>query len=100
MNTRLDTIKRLAETDSYWAAYLDGMRDAHSVGRDDDRTAEYAEANRLLQARLDRQDAARTTPDRWADYPPLFSPEELAARRRYRDRKKAQSKEGDWDWTA
>ena len=54
MNTRLDTIKRLAETDSYWAAYLDGMRDAHSVGRNDDRTAEYAEANRLSQARLAR----------------------------------------------
>ncbi len=49
---------------------------------------------------LDQQDAARTSPDRWADYAPLFSPEELAARRRYRDRKKAQSEEGGGDWTA
>lgn len=54
MNARMDTIKRLAETDPYWAAYLDGMQDAHSVGRADDRTAELVEANRLLQARLAR----------------------------------------------
>jgi len=50
----MDTLKSLAETDPYYRGYLDGMADKHGIGRDDDRTAEYAEANRLLQARLAR----------------------------------------------
>lgn len=54
MSTRMDTLKSLAETDPYYRGYLDGMADKHGIGRDDDRTAEYAEANRLLQARLAR----------------------------------------------
>lgn len=54
MNTRLDTIKRMADTDPYWRAYLDGMNDAHAVGREDDRTAEHAEHARLIEARLSR----------------------------------------------
>ena len=54
MNARMDTLKSLAETDPYYRGYLDGMADKHGIGRDDDRTAEYAEANRLLQARLAR----------------------------------------------
>lgn len=54
MNARLDTIKRMADTDPYWRAYLDGMNDAHAVGREDDRTAEHAEHARLLEARLSR----------------------------------------------
>ena len=54
MNNRMDAIRRMAEHDPYWRAYLDGMQDAHSVGRADDRTAELVEANRLLQARLAR----------------------------------------------
>lgn len=29
MTDRLDTIKRLAETDPYWKGYLDGMRVRH-----------------------------------------------------------------------
>lgn len=59
MNTRLDTIKRMADTDPYWSAYLDGMNDAHAVGREDDRTAEHAEHARLLEARLDRAEKPR-----------------------------------------
>ena len=54
MNARMDTLKSLAETDPYYRGYLDGMADKHGIGRADDRTAEYAEANRLLQARLAR----------------------------------------------
>ena len=87
MNTRLDTIKRLAETDSYWAAYLDGMRDAHAVGRADDRTAELVEANRLLQARLARavDDAAQRSE--------FLSVDEARAR--------LNARRGNWDddWT-
>ena len=48
MNTRLDTIKRLAESDPYWRGYLDGMNHAHE---NDAAAHEYA---RLMQARLDR----------------------------------------------
>ena len=54
MNARMDTLKSLAETDPYYRGYLDGLHDKHGIGRNDDRTAEYAEANRLLQARLAR----------------------------------------------
>ena len=31
MNDRLDTIKRLAQTDEYWRAYLDGMFDRRNI---------------------------------------------------------------------
>lgn len=61
MNNRIEAIRRMAEHDPYWRGYLDGMRDAHAVGRAHDRTAELVEANRLLQARLARavDDAAQ-----------------------------------------
>lgn len=67
MNSRIDAIKRLAETDKYWAAYLDGMNDSHAVrGRD----AEFAETNRLLQARLDRVQSRRENwDDDWSPLP-------------------------------
>ena len=48
MNARMDTIKRLAESDPYWRGYLDGMTAAH---HDSSAAHEYA---RLTQARLDR----------------------------------------------
>lgn len=54
MNTRLDTIKRMADTDPYWAAYLDGMNDAHHVGEVAVQSADFAEHARLIEARLDR----------------------------------------------
>lgn len=48
MNARMETIRRLAESDPYWRGYLDGMTAAH---HDSSAAHEYA---RLTQARLDR----------------------------------------------
>ena len=48
MNARMETIRRLAESDPYWRGYLDGMTAAH---RDNSAAHEYA---RLSQARADR----------------------------------------------
>ena len=48
MSARMDTIRRLAESDPYWRGYLDGMTAAH---HDDSAAHEYA---RLTQARIDR----------------------------------------------
>jgi hypothetical protein len=48
MNARMETIRRLAESDPYWRGYLDGMTAAH---HDDSAAHEYA---RLMQARIDR----------------------------------------------
>ena len=47
---------------------------------------------------LDQQDAARPSPDAWMEDGPLFSREEVSARRRYRERKLRQAREGDWNW--
>ena len=52
MNARMETIRRLAESDPYWRGYLDGMTAAH---HDDSAAHEYA---RLSQARLDRERVA------------------------------------------
>ena len=48
MNARMETIRRLAESDQYWRGYLDGMTAAH---HDNSAAHEYA---RLSQARIDR----------------------------------------------
>ena len=48
MNARMETIRRLAESDPYWRGYLDGMTAAH---HDNSTAHEYA---RLSQARIDR----------------------------------------------
>ena len=48
MNARMETIRRLAESDPYWRGYLDGMTAAH---HDNSAAHEYA---RLMQARIDR----------------------------------------------
>ena len=48
MNARMETIRRLAESDPYWRGYLDGMTAAHHY---DSAAHEYA---RLSQARIDR----------------------------------------------
>ena len=47
---------------------------------------------------LDQQDAARPYSDAWMEDGPLFSREEVSARRRYRERKLRQAREGDWNW--
>ena len=49
MSKRLETIKRLAETDDYWKGYLDGLNRT----REPD-AAEWREYARLTQARLAR----------------------------------------------
>ena len=49
MNARMETIRRLAESDPYWRGYLDGMTAAH---HDNSAAHEYA---RLMQARADRK---------------------------------------------
>ena len=69
MNARMETLRSLAETDPYYRGYLDGMADKHGIGREDDRTAELVEANRLLQARLARavDDAAQRSEFRSVD---------------------------------
>ena len=54
MNARMDTIKRLAESDPYWRGYLDGMADGRAIRNaafTDDAWREYA---RLTEARLAR----------------------------------------------
>ena len=48
MNARMDTIRRLAESDPYWRGYLDGMTAAH---HDSSAAHEYA---RLMQSRIAR----------------------------------------------
>ena len=54
MNARMETIRRLAESDPYWRAYLDGMIDRHAIRRDEPREEAWSEYARLMQARLDR----------------------------------------------
>ena len=48
MTARMETIRRLAESDPYWRGYVDGMTAAH---HDNSAAHEYA---RLTQARADR----------------------------------------------
>ena len=50
MSKRLETIKRLAETDDYWKGYLDGLNRTRE--RDN---AEWAEYARLAMAREARR---------------------------------------------
>ena len=54
MSARLDAIKRLAESDPYWRAYLDGMVDRHAIRRNEPTEDAWREYARLMQARLDR----------------------------------------------
>ena len=54
MNARMDTIKRLAESDPYWRGYLDGLGDRHAIRRDEPREEAWSEYARLMQARIDR----------------------------------------------
>ena len=55
MNARMETIRRLAESDPYWRGYVDGMTAAH---HDNSAAHEYA---RLSQARADTMGSA------WSD---------------------------------
>ena len=89
MSRRLETIKRLAETDDYWKGYLDGLnrtREADAV--------EWREYARLMQARLAR--AVDDVADR-SEFRPV---DEVRARLRARrlDRN-ADTTDYDAEWT-
>ena len=121
MSKRLETIKRLAETDDYWKGYLDGLnrtREADAVewreyarlmqarlARAVDDVADRSEFRpvdevraRLRARRLDRNADTTDYDSEWRMVAPVISREEYAARLRYRERKAAQVAEGDWDW--
>src|SRR5699024_3902128 len=59
MSARMETIKRLAESDPYWRGYLDGMTAAH---HDNSAAHEYA---RLSQARIDRNAGTTDYDSEW-----------------------------------
>ena len=63
MSTRMDTIRRLAESDPYWRGYLDGMTAAH---HDSSAAHEYA---RLSQARIDRNADTTDYDSEWRKVP-------------------------------
>ena len=60
MSARMDTIRRLAESDPYWRGYVDGMTAAH---HDNSAAHEYA---RLTQARIDRNTDATDYDSEWS----------------------------------
>lgn len=77
MNARMDTIRRLAESDPYWRGYLDGMGDRYAIRRDEPREEAWSEYARLMQARVDRwhsRGSHRTAPrnDQNPAAPPRF----------------------------
>ena len=75
MSTRMDTIKRLAESDPYWRGYLDGMTAAH---HDNSAAHEYA---RLSQARADRNTDTTDYDSEWKRNEVAVSPHSEETRR-------------------
>ena len=75
MNARMDTIKRLAESDPYWRGYLDGMTAAH---HDNSAAHEYA---RLSQARADRNTDTTDYDSEWSRNEVAVSPHSEETRR-------------------
>ena len=75
MNARMDTIKRLAESDPYWRGYLDGMTAAH---HDNSAAHEYA---RLSQARIDRNTDTTDYDSEWSRNEVAVSPHSEETRR-------------------
>ena len=75
MNARMDTIKRLAESDPYWRGYLDGMTAAH---HDNSAAHEYA---RLTQARADRNTDTTDYDSEWERATAPVDRERVTARR-------------------
>ena len=74
MNARMDTIRRLAESDPYWRGYLDGMTAAH---HDNSAAHEYA---RLAQARLDRNTDTTDYDSEWTRVAAPVDRERVTAR--------------------
>ena len=75
MNARMETIRRLAESDPYWRGYLDGMTAAH---HDNSAAHEYA---RLTQARADRNTDTTDYDAEWTRAAAPVDRERVAARR-------------------
>ena len=75
MNARMDTIKRLAESDPYWRGYVDGMTAAH---HDNSAAHEYA---RLTQARIDRNTDTTDYDSEWTRNEVAVSPHSEETRR-------------------
>ena len=75
MSTRMETIKRLAESDPYWRGYLDGMTAAH---HDNSAAHEYA---RLSQARIDRNTDTTDYDSEWKRAAAPIDRERAVARR-------------------
>ena len=67
MNARMDTIRRLAESDPYWRAYLDGMVDRHAIRRNEPTDDAWREYARLTQARLDRNADTTDCDNEWME---------------------------------
>ena len=75
MNARMETIRRLAESDPYWRGYLDGMTAAH---HDSSAAHEYA---RLSQARIDRNADTTDYDSEWTRNEVAVNPHSEEARR-------------------
>ena len=75
MTARMETIKRLAESDPYWRGYVDGMTAAH---HDSSAVHEYA---RLSQARLDRNADTTDYDSEWTRVAAPVDRERVTARR-------------------
>ena len=75
MNARMETIRRLAESDPYWRGYLDGMTAAH---HDNSAAHEYA---RLAQARIDRNTDTTDYDSEWSRNEVAVSPRSEETRR-------------------
>ena len=75
MSARMETIRRLAESDPYWRGYLDGMTAAH---HDNSAAHEYA---RLAQARLDRNTDTADYDSEWTRAAAPVARERAMARR-------------------
>ena len=75
MSTRMETIRRLAESDPYWRGYLDGMTAAH---HDSSAAHEYA---RLSQARADRNTDTTDYDSEWTRVAAPVDRERVMARR-------------------
>ena len=75
MNARMETIRRLAESDPYWRGYLDGMTAAH---HDNSAAHEYA---RLTQARADRNTDTTDYDSEWTRATAPVDRERVTARR-------------------
>ena len=75
MNARMDTIRRLAESDPYWRGYVDGMTAAH---HDNSAAHEYA---RLAKARIDRNTDTTDYDSEWSRNEVAVSPHSEETRR-------------------